>query len=120
MHPANLALRFALELVAVGAIGFWGFERGTGVLRYVLAVALPLVVMIAWAVFAVPGDPSRGKDGVVRVPGVVRLALELAVFGLGAFALHDVGWTIAALVVGACTAAHYALSFRRLGWLVRS
>ena len=25
-HPLNLALRFLLELVAIGAVGFWGWR----------------------------------------------------------------------------------------------
>ncbi len=36
---------------------------------------------------AVPNDPSRVGQGIVKVPGIARLGLELLVFGAGAY-----GW----------------------------
>jgi hypothetical protein len=118
-HPANLALRFALELAALVAIGRWGWTLvGAGPWRVVLAVAAPLVAMTAWGLFAVPGDPSRSGRAPVPVPGVVRLLLEAAFFGAATWAAarERPAWAIG---FGALLVAHYALSFDRLAWLCR-
>jgi hypothetical protein len=119
MNPLNLALRFLLEIAALVAMALWGWSVGSGGLEYALVVVVPLVAIVAWATFAVPGDPSRGKDGLVRVPGLVRLAIELAFFGFAVFALHDLAADAIALGVALATVLHYALSFRRIAWLVR-
>lgn len=119
MNPLNLALRFVLEIAALVAMGLWGWSTGEGALAYALVVAVPLVAIAAWGTFAVPGDPSRGKDGLVRVPGLVRLAIELAFFGFAVFALHDLARHAIALGLALATLLHYALSFRRIAWLVR-
>lgn len=119
MSPLNLGLRFVLELAAFGALGWWGWSIAEGALAYALAIGVPLVAMAAWGTFAVPGDPSRGKDGLVRVPGLVRLAIELGIFGFATFALHQLGSSVAALVLAGATVLHYALSFRRIAWLAR-
>jgi len=90
-HPLNLTLRFLLELSALGAMGVWGWQRASGWSQYALAIGVPLVAAFLWSVLAVPNDPSRGGSGLVPVPGMVRIALELAFFAFAAWALHDVG-----------------------------
>lgn len=119
-HPLNLALRFLLELSALFALGRWGYHSAAGALRYLFALGVPLCAASAWGVFAVPGDPSRSGQAPVAVPGVVRLLLELAFFGFASWALARtdqarLGWTFAAVVL-----LHYALSYDRLTWLLRS
>jgi hypothetical protein len=41
-HPVNLAPRFVLELTALFAPGYWGWTQHEGILRIVLAFAVPL------------------------------------------------------------------------------
>jgi hypothetical protein len=118
MHPANAALRFALELGALAAMGFWGFEQARGSFRYALMVGLPVMAATAWGVFAVPHDPSRGGTPVVAVPGLVRLAFELAWFGFSSWAIADLGESSLGLGFGGATLAHYAISFDRVRWLL--
>ena len=118
-NPLNLALRFLLEIGALIAIGYWGFSQHAGTWRWVAGLGGPLVAAALWGTFAVPNDPSRSGKAPVPVPGVVRLLLELAFFGLAAWALHDAGKPILALVLAGVTAAHYILSYDRVIWLVR-
>jgi len=118
-HPLNLAVRFVMEIAALVALGYWGFVQHTGVWQFVLALGLPLLAAITWGTFAVPGDPSRSGKAPVPVPGVVRLLLELAFFGLAAWALGDAGKPILALVLAGVTFAHYVLSYDRVAWLVQ-
>ena len=72
-----------------------------------------------WGTFAVPGDPSRSGKAPVPVPGILRLVLELALFGFAAWALYDSGSPMLALVLAVLTLIHYALSYDRIAWLVR-
>lgn len=114
-NPLNLALRFLLELAGLAALGAWGWH----VARYPAAIAMPLVAALAWGTFNVVGDPSRSGKAPVRVPGVVRLALELAFFAGGAYGLQASGQPRLAIAFVAIVVVHYAISFRRVGWLVK-
>jgi hypothetical protein len=118
-HPLNLAVRFAMEIAALVALGYWGFAQHTGIWQFALALGLPLLAAITWGTLAVPGDPSRSGKAPVPVPGVVRLLLELAFFGLAAWALCDAGKPILALVLVGVTFAHYVLSYDRVAWLIQ-
>ena len=114
-HPLNLAVRFLLELAALLALGVWGWRQGEGWLRFVLAVAIPLVAAVLWGVFRVPNDPGPAP---VAVPGIIRLALELAFFGFATWALYDIGATNLSWALGIVVAVHYAISYDRIRWLI--
>lgn len=128
-HPLNLAVRFLLEMAALVAIGYWGFDQHSGAWRWILGLGLPLLAATAWGTFAVrslplstfPGDRSRSGGAPVPVPGAVRLLLELALFGLAMLALPrgDAGRPILALILAGVTVIHYAVSYDRIAWLLR-
>ena len=118
-HPLNLAIRFLLEIAALVAIGYWGFSQHTGIWRFVIGLGGPLLAAVLWGTFAVPDDPSRSGRAPVAVPGVLRLVLELALFGFAAWALYDAGSPLLALILAILTVTHYALSYDRVAWLIR-
>ncbi len=72
-HSLNLALRFLLELAALGAMGYWGWTQHEGPVRWRWAIGLPLVAAVLWGTFAVPNDPSRSGQAPVPIPGILRL-----------------------------------------------
>lgn len=83
-----LAVRFLLEMVALGGIGWAGWNIvGGGIGGAALATAFVVAAAAAWGALTVPGDPARNPTPVVIVPGWVRLLVELAVLGLAAWAL---------------------------------
>ena len=117
-HPANLALRFLLEVAALVAVARWGFLLVTSWPRYVLLLALPVGLAIIWGVFAAPDDPSRSGRAPVPIAGSLRLLLELLVFATASCALyasdaHRAAWALAAAVL-----VHNALSYDRVAWLL--
>jgi hypothetical protein len=116
-HPLNLAVRFLLELAALGALGYWGWTQHTGVARWLLTVGAPLLAAAAWGSFRVPGD---GGPPLVAVPGAARVALEAVVFGGATASLALAGRPRLALTFGLVVAAHYVLSYDRLLWLLRA
>jgi hypothetical protein len=115
-NPLNLALRFVLELVALGGLALLGWTLGGG-WQVVVAVALPVVGAAAWGTFRIPNDPGPAP---IAVPGPVRLALEIAVFGGGVAGYAVAGHEVVALVVGTVTVGHYLASYDRVIRLLRN
>jgi Protein of unknown function (DUF2568) len=78
---ANLVLRFLLELAALAALAYGGYEatQSTAV-RWALAIGLPVAGALVWGVLV---SPRRAVDA----PLPVRLVLEAAVLGGGVAAL---------------------------------
>lgn len=119
MNPANLTLRFILELVALGALAYWGWSLTDSWWRWLAASAVVLAFAILWGGFVVPNDPSRGGQGFLHVSGIVRLALELLAFGAGAYALKSVGRPNLAIAFTVLVVAHYLWSYERVSWLIK-
>ncbi|MEJ2107396.1 MAG: YrdB family protein [Acidiferrobacteraceae bacterium] len=117
-NPINLAVRFILEIGALVALGRWGWDQATGVLQFVLALAIPVLAAVLWGTFAVPGDPSRSGRAPVVVPGMARLFLELAVFAAATWSLFATGASNLAWVFGIAVLIHYAMSYDRIQWLL--
>lgn len=118
-HPINLALRFVLEIIMFVAMAIWGWQQGDGFLRFVFALGVPLVAALLWGTFAVPGDPSRSGKSPVRTPGIIRLLLELALFGFATWAIYDMGYVVVSMVYGVLVLIHYGLSYDRILWLIK-
>ena len=116
----NLALRFLLELAALLALGLWGWQYGNNSwLSYALAAGIPAFAAAIWGVFNVPNDPSRSGNAPVKVPGIIRLIIELAFFALATWALHDLGYAVFSWLLGGLTLLHYIISYDRVLWLVK-
>jgi hypothetical protein len=117
-HPVNLALRFLLEIATSLAIGYWGWHRASGAVRYLPAIAMPLAAAVIWGTFRVPGDPSASGDAPVPVPGPVRLLMELALFGFAVWGLLSEGAVALGAILGALALLHYLTSYDRVRWLL--
>jgi hypothetical protein len=112
-NPANLALRFALELGALAALAYWGWTEHGGIGRFVFGIGLP--VAAAWGTFRVPDDP---RDPPVTVPGWVRLLLEVIYFAAAVILLAAAGESRIAVIFGVIVALHYVVSYDRIWWLL--
>jgi hypothetical protein len=115
----NLALRFALEVLALAglAVGAWALTDGA--LRWVACIVVPLLAAVAWGTFNVPGDPSRSGRGPVAVIGRQRLLVEVVVLGLGSAALLYAA-PLLGLVVVCGVVVHDAAGWSRVAWLLGS
>lgn len=118
MPAWNLALRFALELAALAALGLAGWTLIEAPFSWIAVVALPLIAATAWGVFNVVGDPSRSGNAPIEVPGWARLSLELLILGGGAAALAASGQRGLGIVLALLMVAQYATSLPRLRWLL--
>jgi hypothetical protein len=113
-HPINLGLRFALELIALGALAWWGRTSAPGWAGLLLACLLPLAAATFWGIFRFPEEAGRSGKVPVPVPGWLRLALELAYFTLATWAFRAVGAVGVSLAFATVVILHYATSWNRL------
>ena len=114
-NPVNLAVRFLLEIVMLIIIGYWGWHLA-GWVHYVTVWALPVIAAVLWGVFRIQNDP---KPAPVEVPGIVRLLLELMLFGFAAWALYDLSYVTPALIMTAVV-LHYLASYDRTWVMLRN
>ncbi len=117
-HPLNLALRFLLELTALGAIGLYGWQMDYGPWRIPITIGLPFIMAVAWGAFAVPDDSSRSGNSPIPTPGILRLILELVIFGFATWALYWMEFSWWSLALGSLVTVHYLLSYDRVAWLL--
>lgn len=81
LKSVNLALRFFLELCALAALAYWGFQidRGMG-LRVIAGIGAPLATAVIWGTFISPKAP-------LLAPEPWRFLLELVIFSAAAAGL---------------------------------
>lgn len=98
-RSAFLALRFALELVTLAVLAWTGAsaDGGTAV-RIILAIGLPLVLIVIWALVMAPNARRRLRDP-------ARLITELILFLGSAAGLAVVGHVLPAVIYGIVAAA---------------
>ncbi|CUH43962.1 YrdB family protein [Ruegeria atlantica] len=119
MCPANLILRFLLELSALTAFAVWVWGSTAGIWRLVFSILVIAGLAMIWGVFAVPDDPSRSGAVPVPIPGVFRLFLELLILGGAGLAFFQVGLPLFGGLQIALVAFHYAFSIDRIRWLLQ-
>jgi len=115
-NPVILALRFVLELAALAAYAYWGWTQHEGAWRFVWAIGLVIVAAAVWGIFRVPGEP---KDAPIAVPGIVRLVIEVVIFGGAVWLLREANQPAAALAFGGLVALHYVASYDTVLRLLR-
>ncbi|ODS99914.1 MAG: hypothetical protein ABS52_19460 [Gemmatimonadetes bacterium SCN 70-22] len=104
LRQFNLALRFVLEVCALGALALWGARQGDGRARGVaLSIALPVAVATFWGLFVSP----RARFG---LPRALRLLLGLGVFLAAATALAAAGHTRLGVIFGGISILNSALT----------
>lgn len=115
-----LAVRFGLEIFGWVGFGIWGWALGSGAIAGgTLAIAFVAVSAAVWGILRVPNDPPGKLDPPVRVPGWVRLTIELAFFALAATGLWRSGYRAASETLITAVTLLYVITWDRQRWLVR-
>jgi hypothetical protein len=85
LHAVNEGLAFLLELLALGALAWWGADTGGGLATtVVLGAGAPILAAGAWGLFAAP----RAR---FQLPLAAVLAVKAIVFGLAAAGVYAIG-----------------------------
>jgi len=119
IQSLNLALRFILELTALGIMGYWGWKQTDGWLRIILAFGIPIIFMSIWVIFNVPGDPSRSGNAPIVVSGFVRLLIEFCFFGFSYWAAYKFGFHKFSVLFAFIVILHYVISYERIVWILK-
>jgi hypothetical protein len=94
IKSVNLALRFLLELCALAALAYWGFQTGKGLIAKIgLGIGVSLLAAVVWATLVAPNSP-------VHLPAALPFGLGLLILGLAAAALAAAGHPALAVVFG--------------------
>ena len=116
----NLLLRFLLELIALVVTGIWGYHLSDSWTRFMWAILFPVLFATLWGVYAVREDPARSGKTVIPTPGIVRLLLELGLFGVATWMMMDLGYKVNGAIFGGVVLIHYLLSLDRVRWLMKT
>ena len=105
LKALNLALAFALELAALAAFAYLGFNMGdSAVIHVVLGVGMPLLGAVLWGIFAAPKS-SR------RLQGIAYWGFKVGFFALAVAALIVAGQPMPAIVLGVVAAVNLILLY---------
>lgn len=105
LQNLNLALRFLLELCALAAFGYWGFQTGGNVFAKIsFGIGAPLLIAVVWGFLGSPNAP-------VTLPPLQHLLLEVIIFGLPALALYAAGKQSWALIYAVLVISNRILMF---------
>ncbi|EMF55877.1 MULTISPECIES: YrdB family protein [Streptomyces] len=118
-NPFFLALRFLLEVFALGCYAVWGWRAVPGPLRFVAAIAVPVAMAMLWGNFATAGDEARSGETTFDTPGPLRLLLELAVLGGAWAALRHIGALQVAKYYLIVLVVYHVCAYDRIWWLLR-
>ena len=103
IKSANLVLRFLLELCALVALAYWGFQIGRGLtVKIGLGIGAPLLAAVVWGTLIAP-------NAAVHLPGLIPFVLGLVILGLAAVALAATGHPFLAVIFGAIVLINAAL-----------
>ncbi|MFE5283339.1 YrdB family protein [Nocardia sp. NPDC056611] len=98
----NFTLAFVFELVAVGALAYWGVRTGRGRIAKILRGAgTAVAAMVLWGLFAAP-------EASFSVP-VAAVATKVLVFGGAAAGLWQLGYRKVAVVFPLVVIANLAV-----------
>ncbi|MQA06220.1 MAG: DUF2568 domain-containing protein [Streptosporangiales bacterium] len=93
------AFVFLLELAAFAALGYVGWQLGSGIAKLFLVFAAPLAAIAVWGLFVAPKALCTVSPG-------VRLAVELLVYAAAVVGLFVAGAVVAGVVLGVLAVAY--------------
>lgn len=113
-------VRLLVELASLAALAWWGWKLGDG---GTAGIALALLFIFFAAALrgalGTPGDPARTAQPWITVPGWLRLALELVILGLAAFAIWITVSRAASETFLTVAGVLYVVTWDRQLWLLR-
>lgn len=105
VKSVNLAMRFLIELGALAAFAYWGWQTGTSVASQILLAGVtPLLAALIWGRFIAPRAPHRLEDP-------LRVGIEIVIFGAATAALIVAGAPTTGTIFGIVAAVSLILMF---------
>jgi len=92
LRGITLTVRFLCELAMLAGLANWGTHVADGVAAWLLGIGAPVMAAVVWGAFVAP----KAKW---PAPVPFRLAIELALFGTGAFGFAVAGQPVIAVAL---------------------
>jgi hypothetical protein len=80
MTAMALGLKFVCELLAFGALAYWGSKTGPTAMNVVLGVGAPFAAIFIWAQWCAPKAPKRLRNPALTI-------VEMSIFLIAAVAM---------------------------------
>ena len=90
MTIATLAVRFLIEVIGIGAVGYWGFQAVDGTGRVALGLGAALALIVVWALVVAPkatNPLTQTQRDLIGTGLLLIAAAALAMAGQPAIAL---------------------------------
>jgi hypothetical protein len=101
----HLLVAFLLELVMIGVFARWGFSLGKDTIwKYVIAIAMALLVIVLWGIFAAPKSQYR-------LSFTPRIVFGTVLFCITAFLMYTLGYERWAMVFLGVSLASQTVAF---------
>jgi hypothetical protein len=110
LKSINLALSFFVEVAMLAGFGYWGYRAtATPWLKWVLALGLPLLVIIPWALYLAPKAARRVRAN-------TGIPVTLGLFYLAALAFAAAGRPAWGIALAALATLNRALAVAWKQW----
>jgi hypothetical protein len=104
MQALNDGFQVALEALVLVSLAVWGWEEGSEVGRWILAIGVPLAFALVWATLVTRYSASKLYDP-------WRLRLEIVIFVCAAAALVRVGHPVLSVLLVLLAATQLTLTY---------
>lgn len=118
-NPYNLVLRLLIEVYGYIVFGFAGFFLSSGMIRWPLALLLPVAAGFFWGTFYVEKDPAGIGKAIVKVSGLQRLIIEFLFYALTVTLSFIFVNTLVTFIYIYLIIIHNAFSYDRITWLLK-
>lgn len=118
-NPYNLVLRLLIEFYGYIVFGFTGFFLTSGMIRWPLAILLPISAGFFWGTFYVDKDPAGIGKAIVRVSGIQRLIIEFLFYAFTVTLSFIFVSKLASFIYLYLIIIHNAFSYDRISWLLK-
>ncbi len=104
MQALSDGLQVLLELVVLASLAVWGWQEGSEIGRWVLAIGVPLAFALVWVTLVTRYSASKLDDP-------ARLWLEIAMFVCAAAALVGIGHPVLSFAFVLLAATQLTLTY---------
>lgn len=118
-NPYNLVLRLLIEFYGYIVLGFTGFFLTETLLRWPLAIILPITAGFFWGTFYVEKDPAGIGKAIIKVSGLQRLILELSFYTLTVLLSFIFVSNLVSFIYLYLIIVHNAFSYDRISWMLK-
>ena len=118
-NPYNLVLRLLIEFYGYLVFGFTGFFLTDSLLRWPLAIIIPIIMGFFWGTFYVEKDPAGIGKAVIKISGIQRLLIEFLFYAVTVVLSFIYVSNLASFIYLYLIIVHNAFSYDRITWLLK-